>query len=330
MATSAKLAAQWNNQSLSTLQRISAQNRSAGVSSARGGSSSSSSGSSLDDYMKRLQGITAANNAWSAAQAQKQMDFQASQGAIARQFNHDEAELSRLWQERMSNTAHQREIKDLQAAGLNPVLSVMGGSGAPVTSGSTASGYSPGSGSKGDTDTSLATALVSLLGTSMQTQAAIANTATSARSNEAVADKYTAMSKLVAEIQQQTTLGAAQISAMATRYAAETNASAQKVAASIHAAAQKYGYDVSAMTQKEIASFNASVNADLQAAGFEHDFNIKEAFPSTMSGLLSSLFGESIIGNNKGLSGLSDLWPALKDIWSGSSSYGGGGGRSGR
>lgn len=68
--------------------------------------------SSYDDIMKLIKDTTEANNEWSAREAQKNRD----------------------WQTEMSNTAHQREMADLQAAGLNPVLTVSGGSGASVGS----------------------------------------------------------------------------------------------------------------------------------------------------------------------------------------------------
>lgn len=237
--------------------------------------------STLDDYFKRLQAISEANNAWSASQAQKQMDFQAASADKAMKFNHDEAELSRLWQERMSNTAHQREIKDLQAAGLNPVLSAMGGSGAPVTSGATASGYSS-QGAKGDTDTSLAPALVSLLGSFMSAQASMMNTITSANAQERIAqlgantDIFRSLtsassarevaniqgttSRDVANIQGRNSMIVAGIQGETSRVVAQIGAGATVSSARIHAAGQAAAAQISGQYNLSVAKTNQLSN----------------------------------------------------------------------
>jgi hypothetical protein len=80
------------------------------------------------------------DNLWAQAIAQQQAQgFNAEQSRITRGFAADEAQRNRMFQDSESSTAYQRASKDMQAAGLNPMMMFGSGGAASTPSGSAGS-----------------------------------------------------------------------------------------------------------------------------------------------------------------------------------------------
>lgn len=76
-------------------------------------------------------GIAAAGAIGDYASAQQQNRSQETIAKDANAFSASQAQGQQDFQERMSNTAHQREVADLKSAGLNPLLSLNNGASSP-------------------------------------------------------------------------------------------------------------------------------------------------------------------------------------------------------
>lgn len=224
-------------------------------------------GTSPSDYGDMIREILAngeQNTAKSQEFAREQMKFQRESDQLAMAWSAKEADKNRAWQERLADSAHQREVKDLIEAGLNPILSA--NQGAYTGSGATGQGFSS-NGAMGQVDTSMNGAIGQLYSTMLntasqaaitkmytdasryqadmaysaskaQTEASIYNNNNSIEANKAINALNRDSAIRQAEIHAGATLGAAGMSAGAMRYSAE-----QAANAAMYGADQTYNYN---------------------------------------------------------------------------------------
>lgn len=209
-----------------------------------------------DQLTSQLSNIASQNTAKSQEMAREEMRFNAA-----------EAQKNRDWQAQQSSTAHQREVLDLQKAGLNPVLSA-GGSGAQTGSGATASG------AKGETDNSVVPALTSII-VNQQNNA----------NQQAIAAMQRDATLEAARINQATALQAANIQASASRFASLNSAAASRYASQLGYAGTRYSSNKSSSASR----YGTDVNAKTIRRG--QNFNLIGSLASSAAGLLGKIFG---------------------------------------
>lgn len=118
-------------------------------------------GAVMQGWLQSGKTAAEANSDRSQAFAREQMMFQQQSAERAMEFNALEAEKQRQWEADMSSTAHQREVRDLIAAGLNPILSAHT-QGASTPSGAAAAGVAP-QGASGTVDTGFSHMLADMI-----------------------------------------------------------------------------------------------------------------------------------------------------------------------
>ena len=214
--------------------------------------------SMLEDALSGSRSNAIDNSYLSQQFAREQMDFQAASQLAAMEFNSKEAAKNRDWQAYMSNTAHQREVRDLLAAGLNPILSAMGGNGATTGTGATASSQAM-SGASGNVDTSANQAVASLVATALQAENNYEMNKVNAVTNLAIAEAQRENNLKLQERSNEQAWKIANLSAETSKY----NTDVGKSIAEIYAAAQIYAANQSASAILGSASISGAAARDV-------------------------------------------------------------------
>lgn len=230
-------------------------------------------GDDLNDWTNANQDVMRANSDYSYALSQDYLDAEqrylsmaSSSQKQSNDFNAEQAKIARDWSESMSATAHQREVADLKAAGLNPVISAYG-SGASVGSAAAASSSDHLTSAFGNMAAQALGAVTSLANTMETNATSYANAGLNYEANIRSQD----VQKYCAELASKTSLSMNQASIEMQKYIAEINnlnskdiamiaANASMSVAEINQATSMYSADIAYESAIKTAKMNNKTN----------------------------------------------------------------------